>query len=62
VLALARIGLQLVLFFVLLSAVIGVGSADTGAFEKAALVALGVAVVWIAPHVRRIGRQPPGLA
>jgi hypothetical protein len=57
-LRLIRIGLQLVLFFLLLAAVVGVGSASTGAVEKIALAAIGGLLVWLASLVRRIGRAP----
>ena len=53
-----RFALQLVLFFLLFSLVVAVGSAQTGPIEKAALIAVGVALVWIASHVRRIGAAP----
>ena len=53
-----RLALQLVLFFLLFSLVVAVGSAQTGLVEKAALIAVGVALVWIASHVRRIGAAP----
>jgi hypothetical protein len=57
-LRLFRLALQLVLFFLLFSLVVAVGSAQTGLVEKAALIAVGVALVWIASHVRRIGAAP----
>jgi hypothetical protein len=56
-LAIVRRALQVVVFFLLLSAVVGIGSGDTGALEKVVLVALGVALVWAAPLVRRIGAR-----
>jgi hypothetical protein len=58
VLSLSRLGLQVVLFFTLLSVVIGLATAETGLVEKGALVALGSVVIWVAALVRRIGGQP----
>ena len=52
---LLRIALQLVLFFLLLSLVVAVGSAETGTVEKVVLIAAGIALVWLASRVRRIG-------
>ena len=40
-----RLALQLVLFFLLFSLVVAVGSAQTGLVEKAALIAVGVVLV-----------------
>ena len=40
----------------LLSVVVGVASADTGPVEKAVLVALAGALIWLASLARRIGR------
>jgi len=57
-LRLLRIALQLVLFFLLLSLVVAVGSAQTGLLEKVALIAAGVALVWLASRLRRIGAPP----
>jgi hypothetical protein len=57
-LSLLRLALQLVLFFLLLSLVVAVGSAQTGPVEKVALIAAGVVLVWLASHVRRIGAPP----
>ena len=54
-LRLIRVGLQVVLFFLLLSLVVAVASPQTGALEKAALIAAGAALVWLASRVRRIG-------
>jgi hypothetical protein len=54
-LRLLRLALQIVLFFVLLSLVVAVASAQTGAVEKVALVAAGAVLVWLASRVRRIG-------
>src|SRR5215210_890082 len=55
VLSLLRLGVQVVLFFTLLSVVIGLATAETGLVEKGALVALGGVVIWVAALVRRIG-------
>ena len=57
-LSLLRLAFQLVLFFVLLSLVVAVGSAQTGPVKKVALIAAGVVLVWLASHVRRIGAPP----
>jgi hypothetical protein len=57
-LRLLRLAIQLVLFFLVLSLVVAVGSAQTGLVEKAALIAAGVALVWLASRVRRIGAPP----
>jgi hypothetical protein len=56
---LVRLALQAVLFFFLLGAVIGIGSAETGVLEKLAFAALAGGLVWLAAIVRRIG-APPG--
>jgi len=53
-----RIALQVVLFFLLLSLAIAIGAAETGLVEKAVLIAAGVALVWVASRVRRIGAPP----
>lgn len=55
-LRLLTISLQVVIFFLLLGAVIGVGSGDTGVVEKAVLVAGGLGLVWLAARVRDLGR------
>jgi hypothetical protein len=52
---LLRLALQIVLFFLLLSLVVAVGSAQTGIVEKVALIAVGLVLVWLASRVRRIG-------
>lgn len=57
-LKLLRFALQLVLFFLLLSFVVAVGSAETGLVEKVALIVAGVVLVWLASRVRRIGAPP----
>jgi hypothetical protein len=54
---LVRIALQVVLFFLLLSAVVGVGSGDTGALEKVVLAAIAVLLVWLASILRRFGAR-----
>ena len=56
---LLRLALQLLLFFLVLSLVVAVGSAETGLVEKVALIAAGVVLVWLASRVRRIGTPPP---
>jgi hypothetical protein len=50
-----RIVLQVVLFFLLLGTVIGLGSSDTGAAEKVVLAAIAVGLVLLAARIRRIG-------
>jgi hypothetical protein len=50
-----RILLQAVLFFVLLGAVVAIGSAETGVVEKLLLALLIAGLVWIAVQVRHIG-------
>ena len=57
-LRLLRLAIQLVLFFLLLSLVVAVGSGQTGPVEKAALIAAGVALVWLVSRVRRIDAPP----
>jgi hypothetical protein len=52
---LLRLALQVVLFFLLLSLVVAIASAQTGAVEKAALIAAGAILIWLASRVRRIG-------
>jgi hypothetical protein len=54
---LLRLALQVVLFFVLLSLVVAVASAQTGTVEKVALIAAGALLVWLASRVRRIGAR-----
>ncbi len=56
-LRLLRLALQVVLFFLLLSVVVGVASAETGLVEKSALVALAGILIWLASLVRRIGAR-----
>jgi hypothetical protein len=57
-LRLLRFALQLVLFFLLLSFVVAVGSAQTGPVEKVALIAPSVVLIWLASRVRRSGGPP----
>jgi hypothetical protein len=52
---LLRIALQVVLFFLLLSLVVAIGSAETGIVEKIGLGAAVAVLVWLASRVRRIG-------
>ena len=52
---LLRLALQVVLFFLLLSLVVAVASAQTGTVEKVALIAAGALLVWVASRVRRVG-------
>jgi hypothetical protein len=54
-LRLVRVALQVVLFFLLLSLVVAVGSGQTGSVEKVALIAAGAVLVWLASRLRRIG-------
>ena len=56
---LLRLALQLLLFFLLLSLVVAVGSAETGLAENVALIAAGVVLLWLASRVQRIGAPPP---
>ncbi len=60
-LRLVRIALQVVIFFLLLSVVVGVASGGTGVVEKATLVAVGALLVWAASFVRRLGRPSTAL-
>ncbi len=52
---LLRLSLQVVLFFLVLSMVVAVAAAQTGAFEKVVLIVVGAVLVWLASRVRRIG-------
>jgi hypothetical protein len=54
-LRLLRIAIQVVLFFLLLGVVVALGDPNVGAVEKAAAVAMGVGLVWVAVPVRRLG-------
>ena len=55
-LRLLRIALQVVIFFLLLGVVVGIGTPYTGPIEKVVLVPIGLALVWLAVQVRGIGR------
>lgn len=52
---LLRVALQVVVFFLLLSLVVAVASAQIDTVEKVALIAAGALLVWLASRVRRIG-------
>ncbi len=54
---LIRIGLQIVLFFLLLGLIVGIASAETGSAEKIALAVVAALLIWAAALVRRI-RHP----
>jgi hypothetical protein len=54
-LRLLRLALQVVLFFLLLSLVVAVASAETGTVEKVVLIAAGALFAWLASRARRIG-------
>ena len=54
---LVRLALQLVLFFSLMSVAIAIGTAETGAWEKGALLLLAAGLVWLASRVRGIGAR-----
>jgi len=56
-LALLRLALQIVLFFVLLSVVIGLGSTESGLVEKGVLAGLAGVLLWVASFVRQIGAR-----
>ena len=56
-LALVRLALQVLLFFLLLSVVVGLASAHTGPVEKGVLAALAGLLIGLASLVRRIGAQ-----
>jgi hypothetical protein len=57
-LRLLRLALQLVLFFLLLAVVISIAAAETGPWEKAALLLLGAGLVWLASRVRAVAARP----
>jgi hypothetical protein len=59
VLRLVRIALQVVLFFLLLSVVLGLASGMTGTVENVVLVILGGVLVWIASMVRHLDHRGP---
>ena len=52
---LLRTALQVVLFFLLLSLAVAIGSGETGVVEKVALGAVAGVLLWLASCVRRIG-------
>ena len=54
---LLRRALQVVLFFLLLGLVVGLGSAETGVVEKGVLAVLAGVLIWVAARVRRIGAR-----
>jgi hypothetical protein len=55
---LLRLALQVVLFFMLMTVVIGIAATETGLWEKAALLLFGAALVWLASRVRAITTRP----
>jgi len=55
---LLRLALQAVLFFLLLGAVIGIGSGETGAVEKLVVAVVAGVLIWIAARLRRVGAPP----
>jgi hypothetical protein len=55
-----RILLQVVLFFLLLGVVVGIGAQETGTVEKLVLVPIGLGLVWLAAKVRGLGRLVAG--
>jgi hypothetical protein len=57
-LRLLRLALQVVLFFLLLSVVVAIAAAETGLWEKGALLLLGAGLVWLATRVREISTRP----
>jgi hypothetical protein len=56
-LGVVRFALEVMLFFVLLGAVIGVADGQTDTGWRIALAVLAVVCVVVAPFVRRIGRE-----
>lgn len=58
-LSILRVALYVVLFFMLLSVVIGLASATTGLVEKVALVAVAGVLIWLPSLLRRIGARSP---
>ena len=52
---LVRRALQIQLFFLVLSLVVAIATAETGTIEKVGLIAAGAVLDWLASHVRRIG-------
>ena len=57
-LAIVRIALQAVLFFLLLGVVMALADGDVGVVEKLVAAALGVLLIAAAVWVRRLGRPP----
>jgi hypothetical protein len=57
-LAIIRIALQGVLFFLLLGVVMALGDGNVGLVEKLVAGAVGVLLIWVAWLVRRLGRPP----
>ncbi|HKH18826.1 MAG TPA: hypothetical protein VKA57_14960 [Solirubrobacteraceae bacterium] len=55
---LLRLALQAVLFFLLLGAVIGIGSGETGAVEKLVVAVVAGLLICVAARLRRIGAPP----
>jgi len=55
---LLRLALQVVLFFMLLSVVVGIAAAGTGPWEKGVLVLLGAGLVWLASRIRGTTTRP----
>ncbi len=60
-LAIVRIALQGVLFFLLLGVVMALGDGNVGLVEKVVAGAIGVVLIWVASVVRRVGRPPAAL-
>jgi hypothetical protein len=56
---LLRIILQVLVFFLLLGVAMAIGTSDTGVFEKAVLVLVGVGLVWFAIRLRTWRSAPP---
>jgi peptidoglycan/LPS O-acetylase OafA/YrhL len=56
-LGVVRFGLEVVLFFFLLGAVVGVADGQTDTGWRIVLVVIAVVCVVAAPFVRRIGRE-----
>jgi hypothetical protein len=58
VLAIARIALQGVVFFLLLGVVMALGDRNVGLVEKLVAGAIGALLIWLAFVIRRLGRPP----
>jgi hypothetical protein len=58
VLAIARIALQGVVFFLLLGVVLALGDSNVGLVEKLVAGAIGALLIWLAFVIRRLGRPP----